>query len=303
MLFHEIYSLYYRAISRILARAKEKSISLSEMQEITRNEAFIESSLIIPEKLLNGTWPLLDKEQKSILFRNPVKCTTMLERQWLNSISQDERCSLFNADLRTLCNITPLYEQGTFVYHDQCQDGDQYNDKNYQIIFRVLTEAIHKGTHLSIRYVTNRGEELLCSGVPQKLEYSLSDNKFRCIMMCDDNTRVIKLASIVNAEIIPGGGFVVKPMQKKVTKTLEVIIEDRRNALDRFLRQFADLEKETERLRGNLYRSVLQYYAEDEKEIIIRILEFGSHVVVEGPEEIKNEIRTRIKRQVELINE
>ena len=76
---------------------------------------------------------------------------------------------------------------------------------------------------------------------------------------------------------------------------------DSRNALERAMLHFSDLEKETERLDDKHYRITLNYKQGDETEILIRILSFGPVLKVIEPETMVRQIRERLERQEALL--
>ena len=75
---------------------------------------------------------------------------------------------------------------------------------------------------------------------------------------------------------------------------------DERNALERVMLHFSDLEKETVRLDETHYRVELWYKQSDETEILIRILSFGPVLRVLEPEAFLGLIRERLKKQKKL---
>lgn len=83
--------------------------------------------------------------------------------------------------------------------------------------------------------------------------------------------------------------------EKKQTVVLE--LRDRRNALERALLHFSDLEKETVRLGEDLYEIRLRFRAEDLTEILIRVLSFGPMIRATAPDSFVEKIRERIRRQ------
>ena len=74
-------------------------------------------------------------------------------------------------------------------------------------------------------------------------------------------------------------------------------LEDRRNALERVLLHFSHLEKETKRLDDRRYRVTLKYDGQDETEMVIRLLSFGSAIRVVEPERMICLLRERIEKQ------
>lgn len=82
-------------------------------------------------------------------------------------------------------------------------------------------------------------------------------------------------------------------------KSSEVVIElkDERNALERAMLSFSDLEKETVKIDDENYKIKLKYRSDDETEILIRILSFGPMMKVVEPEVFVNKIKERIIKQ------
>ena len=80
-------------------------------------------------------------------------------------------------------------------------------------------------------------------------------------------------------------------------------LHDSRNALERAMLHFSDLEKETERIDERRYRITLHYLQGDETELLIRILSFGPVLKVIEPESMVSQIRERLARQMALMAE
>ena len=78
---------------------------------------------------------------------------------------------------------------------------------------------------------------------------------------------------------------------------------DTRKALERAMRQCAELEKETERIDDRRYRITLHYRQGDETEILIRVLSFGPVLKVIEPESIVAQLRERLTKQMVLMAE
>ena len=77
-------------------------------------------------------------------------------------------------------------------------------------------------------------------------------------------------------------------------------LEDRRNVLDRVLPHFSHLEKETKRLDDLRYLVTHKYDRQDETEMVIRILSFGSAIKVVEPESFTSLLLDRIEKQKQL---
>ena len=80
-------------------------------------------------------------------------------------------------------------------------------------------------------------------------------------------------------------------------QTLVMELTDERNALERVMLHFSDLEKETEKIDCRHYRITLWYKKDDETGILIRILSFGPVLKVIAHDVIVSQIRQRPERQ------
>jgi len=81
---------------------------------------------------------------------------------------------------------------------------------------------------------------------------------------------------------------------------LELELIDERNALERVLLHFSHFEKETKRLDGQHYQLILHYDKDDETELIIRVLSFGPMIKVISPDDFKQKLIERLKKQQKL---
>ena len=72
---------------------------------------------------------------------------------------------------------------------------------------------------------------------------------------------------------------------------------DGRNALERVLLHFAHFEKEAQRLDEKHYRVTINYRQDDETELVIRVLSFGSFIKVTEPERFVGLIKKRLEMQ------
>ena len=89
-------------------------------------------------------------------------------------------------------------------------------------------------------------------------------------------------------------------LPQRTKETVVLSVTDVKNALDRVMLHFSHLEKETVRLDKDRYRMTLRYDPEDETEMVIRILSFGSAVKVLEPDDMIQRIKQRIEKQMQL---
>lgn len=296
MLFNEVYGSYYNVVAGILAEAVRGELSGERIRRIIEEKAYLESSISIPEALEKEKWPLIRKDYTTPVRNIPTMPLTKLQKQWMKAICQDPRVHLFDPPLKELEDVEPLFEPDFFVWFDRYADGDPYEDDLYQEHFRMVLLALKEGRGLRIKYRGRRS----CHDqvyIPEKLEYSSKDDKFRLIAHSSKGTTyVIRMAGILEvgltetADISEAGAAAVK-------KTVVLELVDERNALERAMIHFSDLEKETLKLDDTHYRIRLRYRKDDETEILIRILSFGPKVQVSSPDSFIHMIRERLAMQ------
>lgn len=301
MIFSEIYGSYFNVVAEILARATQGDLSERDINEIIAEKAFGESVLNIPAALKNDNWKLLTKDLKTPIKYKPQMPLTILQKQWLKAISNDPRIKLFSPSFEGLEDVQPLYDQSSLVYFDRYSDGDDFEDPEYIGNFHLILRALEENRKLDIRYKGHRGREIHKICIPQKLEYSSKDDKFRLTAAPQGGSRplTVNLARIVSLKIL--GGVSAFGCDLPVAEKREVIVQlvDERNCLERFMLHFSHLEKQAEKTGDATYRVILKYDKDDETEILIRILSFGPTVKVISPRNFVDLIKERIEKQVE----
>ena len=303
MIFSEIYGSYFKAVSAILAKAVDGALTERELTRTVLANAFGESLITIPAKLTDGSWPLLTKDYGTPLRHKPHMPLTTLEKQWLKALLLDPRVRLFDPSEEGLEDVEPLFTPGQFVYFDRYADGDDFTDPAYIAHFRLILQAMHEKRKLRVRFLGHRGtrQSYLC--IPYKLEYSSKDDKFRLLTGYKGWPLTVNLSRIDSVQLLdPWDESEYRlPQEREATLVMELL--DIRNALERTMLHFSDLEKETERIGDRRYRITLRYRQEDETEILIRILSFGPVLKVIEPEGMVAQIRERLAKQSALLSE
>ena len=82
-------------------------------------------------------------------------------------------------------------------------------------------------------------------------------------------------------------------------KSLVLELTDDRNALERAMLHFSDLEKETVKIDKKHYRITISHKKDDETEILIRILSFGLVLKIVELASLVNQIAQRLDRQLQ----
>lgn len=298
MLFNEVYGNYYNTVATILDAAIDKPISSSDVRKIVEEKAFAESIMTIPEQLSSsGEWPLLDETGMALIKHETYIPLTTLEKRWLKSLLLDPRIALFNPSRKGLEDVESLFHPEDIVFFDQFSDGDPYQDEEYIKRFHLILSALKDKRALRVLYHLKNGSEKWMTCNPIRLEYSLRDDKFRLISASKSRVNTINLSKIIQCEIGEtfDNGEVSELLHEK--RTVELLLKDERQALERVMMQFSVYEKVTEKIEDNTYRVALTYEVEDEIDIIIRVLSFGPNLKVVGPESFIKQIRNRLEIQ------
>lgn len=321
MLFSEIYSCYFNAVAEILQEAAKGTLTGKKMTEIIHRKAFGESFLTIPDSLKKEEWPLLTADMKTPLQHAPTQPLTIIQKRWMKSLLLDPKIHLFEPDTSGLENVQPLYKPETFVYFDRYQDGDPYEDAAYIKNFRTILKAFKTEQELLINYFGRTGLEHEIQGIPQHLEYSSKDDKFRLRLLPTEgeyrNITEINLARMTSCCLLETTGYsALMPTSdlssvsistssaipvSTSTQTVVLELSDERNALQRAMLHFSYLEKETEQLEQNHYRITIHYDQKDETEILIQVLSFGPLLHIIEPSDFKEKIKQRIDKQMEYL--
>ena len=300
MVFHEIYGKYYETIAAILEQAVSGNLTKERLSALVQEHAFGESILTIPTNLKDGTWPLLREDLTTPIRHAPHIPLTNLQKQWMKALLQDPRIRLFDVPEDGLEDVEPLYDPKTFVWFDRYEDGDPYENEAYICRFRMILEALREHRRIKIKFFGHLGTENSWVFLPARLEYSAKDDKFRLYAFARGRLFIINLARIRSCSLREPFDPAEVPEIRFREKEVVFELTDERNALERVMLHFSDLEKETVRLDETHYRVTLWYKQSDETEILIRILSFGPVLRVLEPEAFLGLIRERLKKQKNL---
>ena len=298
MIFSELYSAYYNTVASILKTVIKQPLKKNELRDIVEKNAFSESILNIEPALTEGRWQLIRSDGSTPLLHSPSMPMTTLEKQWLKAIYADPRIRLFVDDEDVLPDVKPLFTASDYSIFDKYSDGDPYDDDTYKETFRLILDAIEKRYPLSIDTTNRKGNIIHMVLMPEYLEYSEKDDKFRLMGSGCRYGGTVNLARIICCkpytkpyEINP-----VETVQSK-TQTVEFELIDKRNALERILLHFAHFEKQVERIDSDHYRVNISYDKDDETEMVIRILSFGPMIKVTAPQHFVELIKERLTNQ------
>ena len=298
MIFSELYSAYYNAVAAILKEAASRPVTSADIRSITFRNAFGESFIRIEDALNNGGWPLLRSDGSSALKNVPDMPLTTLQKRWLKAISLDPRIRLFGDCIPDLPDVEPLFTENDICVFDKYSDGDDYSDEGYIARFRLILDCIRKRRALKFVVKNRTGSMNVFDAMPEYIEYSEKDDKFRLITSGCRYGGVINLGRIVSCT---ASGKVWEQrhhiVRHPADRELVLEVTDERNALERVLLHFAHFEKEAEKIGDDKYKVKLKYEKDDETEMVIRILSFGPFVKVISPQSFVELIKKRLNMQ------
>ena len=299
MIFSELYSAYYNTVAAIISAVIDGERSEKELQGIVTEHAFGESALSILPSLKSEKWQLLHADMTTPLQHKPTLPLTTLQKRWLKAISLDSRVQLFGVEFPDLAGVEPLFTPADYYVYDRYSDGDPFTDPEYVRQFRVILEAIRKGSQIKFNMINRKGNTMFVRCRPVRLEYSEKDDKFRVITAGWRAVSTVNLAKIQNCTHYQGPRQAGGKEREALYDTVTVKIRDERNAPERFLLHFAHFEKQAEKLDKKHYQVKIRYALDDQPEMVIRMLSFGPMVEVTEPQAFRDLMVEKLKKQLD----
>lgn len=298
MLFSELYSAYYNTVAAVLQKAVDHPVDKNELRRIIEKHAFEESVLHIPPALKEERWQFLKPDGTTVIKNAPSMPLTILQKRWIKAIVRDPRIKLFGDFHLDYPDVEPLFTPEDFSLFDKYADGDDYEDETYIANFRRILDAIKKRHPLRIEIRNRKGNNVSSVVMPEYLEYSEKDDKFRLIGSGSRLGSTINLGRIISCEACENT-VKMNDGKRNPARPRSVIFElvDHRNSLERVLLHFAHFEKQAEKIGEDKYRVTIYYDKEDETELVIRILSFGPMIKVTAPVHFVNLIKERLLKQ------
>lgn len=297
MIFNEIYSAYYNTVARIIASILNGNTDEKVINQIVSENAFGESVLTILPSIKSEKWQLIKADMTTPIQHIPTMPLTLTQKQWLKAIALDPRIKLFGVDFSALENIEPLFTLEDYCIYDRYSDGDPYEDEEYIKRFQIILSALNKKQPLKMQMLNRRGNTVSATLMPQRLEYSEKDDKFRLIGTGCRYGGTVNLARVISCEICSTFEFATHRIALVSKESLTLRVFDDRNALERSLLHFAHFEKRVERIDDKRYLVHIKYNKTDETEMVIRVLSFGPMVEVIEPDNFRKLIIDRLKKQ------
>ena len=204
------------------------------------------------------------------------------------------------ANTSDLEDVEPLFAIEDVVYFDKYLDGDDYDNPEYIKNFRVITRAIKEWRNVKIEFYSGKGKK--CNGVfsPIKIEYSDKEDKFRVLSAGMRDIRVVNMGRIISCQLLDEKFDKNLKLPERKLEKVVFDLTDERNVLERAMMKFAHYKKQVERMDDNKYHVELEYDRDDETDVVIQLMTFGSFVQVLSPETIRQDIASRMKRQLSI---
>ena len=296
MIFNEIYSAYYNAVAKIISAIINGETDEKRLDKIVEEKAFGESMLSILPSLKSEKWQLVSSDLTTPLNHIPTMPLTLMQKQWLKPISLDPRIKLFDVNFKGLDEVEPLFTPDDYYIYDKYADGDPYEDEKYIERFRTILTAMKTKQNIKIEMINRKGNTVYSRCVPERIEYSEKDDKFRLVTSGCPFIKTVNLARITKCKIYSGDTTLVSTTDEAKYETITLKVSEERNTLERSLLHFAHFEKRAEKVDDH-YLLHIKFNRDDEPEMVIRVLSFGPMVEVLGSESFKQLIINKLKSQ------
>lgn len=296
MIFNEIYSAYYNAVAKIIAAILSGNADEKSLDKIVEENAFGESMFSILPSLKSEKWQLVNSDLTTPLNHVPTMPLTLMQKQWLKAISLDPRIKLFDVEFEGLDDIEPLFTPDDYYIYDKYGDGDPYEDEKYIERFRTILTAMRTKQNIKIEMINRKGSKVYSRCIPERIEYSEKDDKFRLVTSGCRFIKTVNMARITKCKMYSGDTTLVSTPGEPKYETITLKVSEERNTLERSLLHFAHFEKRAEKVDDH-YLLHIKFNRDDEPEIVIRVLSFGPTVEVLGSENFKQLIINKLKSQ------
>ena len=298
MIFSELYSAYYNTVAKIIKEVISGAVDNESIHKIIGEYAFKESMLNIFPAIREEKWQVVTKQYKTPIKHIPSMPLTILQKRWLKAILADERIRLFDIQVDGLDDVEPLFTKEDYRIYDRYSDGDNFQDEEYIKRFKIILHAIRNKLPITAEMINKKGNKIYTKFIPQKLEYSEKDDKFRVITSGCRYITTINLARLTKCTLYDGH-YKIKPTDREINRsTIIMTVKDERNALERTMLHFAHFKKQVEKIENNKYKVTIKYDSDDEPEMVIRVLSFGPLVEVIDPPDFRELIKNKLKKQL-----
>lgn len=298
MVFSELYSAYYNTVAKIVKEIISGGVDSETVYKIIKEHAFEESALHVFPAIKEEKWQVITSDFTTPIKHLPTMPLTTLQKRWLKAVLMDERIKLFDVKVDGLEDVEPLFTKEDYRVFDKYLDGDDYTNEEYAKRFRLILYAIHNKTPIEIEMINRKGNVAKARFIPQKLEYSEKDDKFRVLGGANRFVTTINVARITKCTLCEQNSELRTSHIKTRRVFITMIVKNERNALERTMLHFAHFEKQVEKIDNKKYKVTINYDSSDESEMVIRVLSFGPLVEVVEPSSFRQLVVNKLKKQL-----
>ena len=241
---------------------------------------------------------------------------TSLEIQWMINILQHPlaKCFLVEEEIEHILDwlgSSDLFDINTVVLHDQYISVEEsYKGSNFGTSMQTLMRAIRENRMVSIRYKSQYGRQSNYICAPVHIEYSKRDNRIRVRAVSKSNVaktfNLERILEVIMLDEIYAKNAVEGILEKHFVENeceLVIFFNETRNIPDRILTEFSCFKKKCVKWGSERYRMTLFYDKEDKREILVRLLSYGSLInVFDDTGDVRHELIERLENQLELTN-
>lgn len=298
MIFSELYSAYYNTVAKIIKEILFDGVDNKIASKIIKENAFEESVLSILPAIKEERWQVITKDYKTPIKHIPTMPLTTLQKRWLKAILLDERVKLFDIEISGLKDVEPLFTKDDYCIYDKYLDGDDYQNEEYITNFKTILFATRNKLPVKAEMVNRRGNLVSTTFVPQKIEYSQKDDKFRVVGGGSRFDTTLNIARITKCSLSKDSFDSNLKVRMPRRTSFTMMVKDERNALERAMLHFSHFEKRVEKIDSKNYKVTIKYVSDDEAEMVIRVLAFGPLVEVVEPQSFRKLIIKKLKKQL-----
>lgn len=272
-------------------------------------ESFINNFLIEGASIFS-----FDK-QKKIRTMNQLMPLTRIEKQWLQNVLKHPfaYCFLEKGEIEKLLAYLPadnLFDINDVNLVAQAFDmKGHYEQNNYLQHMITINKAVSNNIYLNITCINQYGKKKTYEEfAPVYIEYSKKDNRFRIRGAYKNGKcetinleRIKHIAKSDKHYNFENASQDVLWDDKNKEKHLVIFFDDSEDIPNRILSEFSCYRKECIRWGDGAYRMILYYNKDDSKEIVIRLLGYGSLITVdEDSGDVLKEMKERLENQLVL---
>ena len=237
-----------------------------------------------------------------------------IELQWMNNILHHPlaKCFLTHDEITRLLERIPdngLFDVNSPLLYDQFIDLEGILSTDaYAITVSKLLTAIRENKKVALTYVSQYKRKSTWYCYPSHLEYSKRDNCFRLYALTEKKkVRVFNLERVHNIVFVDAGiskeeiAEKLAEFERDNERHLVVLFSERKNIPDKILTEFSPWKKSCIKAGKDKYRMSLVYDADDSREIVVRLLRYGSDIFIADDDgTVRHELIKRLEKQLGL---